>query len=155
MPSIDINTFLKRGQLYTITFKSSGWYKPLLDTITSELQYIPGIGNATATYSGGLLGTGFFSDQLDVTFLYTGDGSDVIANIVQNMLDQISGTFAQFDYVGAYTGATGTPTEVDKVTDPIKSLTNPTSLWAIAIILIVVVFVASGGIGITKQFTSK
>jgi hypothetical protein len=154
MAAIDVSTFLVNGHQYTLSFSQSGW-NPIragVADVTSALQYLPTTKNLTVALKGGVLG--LFANQYDVTFVYTGDGSDVLANLVEPMtqaLDQLE-TLATFDFLGAAEGGAGVAPNTTPSDSPKPSWVPSTStLWAIAIIAILVVFVMSGGASVLRR----
>jgi len=115
-----------------------------LDTVTSELQFIPTITNIQIKLVGGVFG--FFADQFDVTFTYTGDGSDTAANIIQPMLDALNGVLASFDFVGITSGDTGVPTEgTDAGGGAHIPEISTTTIALVVVGIALVVFLVSGG----------
>jgi hypothetical protein len=155
--NVDISTFMVKGQAYTVSLKSVGIGRPNIDTINSALQYVAGVSAPSIKLVGGFYG--LFADQFDVTFTYSGDGSDVIANVVGRILDATnSGYFTELEFVGAYTGATGTPTEGTAAGGGFQqpSLIPDTSTLVLIVLgLGLVVFIASGGPKLIKGATGS
>lgn len=160
--TLDISTFIVPGHVYTFSIKSSGLYRPLLNTVQSELDYIATISGVSVKLVGGVLG--FFADQFDVTFTYVGDGSDVVANIVQQILDATSVDLASFDFIGAvdntFTGQTGgIPTEGTTAgggagaTLPSLPTTSNVTTWLVLGVIGIglIVFLTSGGPSVTRR----
>jgi hypothetical protein len=155
MPAIDVSTFLANGQQYTVSFAQSGW-NPIragVADVTSALQFIPNVKNLTVALKGGVFG--LFANQYDVTFVYTGDGSDVLANLVEPMtqaLDQLE-TLASFDFLGASTGAAGVAPNTTPGDSPGLPglIPSSSSLWAIVIVAVLIVFVMSGGASVLRR----
>jgi hypothetical protein len=155
MAAVEISTFLNRGQQYTFSFAQGG-LNPIRKgaaDVTEALQYLSGVSQLSVALVGGVMG--LFANQYDVTFTYVGDGSDTVANLVQNMLDALDSTFYTFDFLGANSGGGGvTPNDAAATnTNDLASgfgLTS-SSLWAIAIVALAVVFVMSGGASASRR----
>lgn len=150
MAAVDISTFLVRGGQYTISLKSNGLYRPLLDTVTSELQFVPSISGIQVKLVGGIYG--FFADQFDITFTYTGDGSDVAANVAGNMINAMSVNLASFELVGVSIGPAGIPTEGTSAGGgaQLPSI-DKTTVALIVVGIGLIVFLASGGATVTRR----
>lgn len=155
MAPVDLSQFLTPGQTLTLSFKQSG-LNPIragVADVTSALQYLAlPIKNPSVVLVGGVFG--LFANQYDITFQYSGDGSDVLANLqvpIQDALNNLE-TLASFDFLGANAGAGGVAPNSTPGTSPgLPALIPSTSgLWAIAIIVLLVVFVMSGGAGVVR-----
>ena len=154
MPAIGVEQFLVSGQQYTISFAQNGWNPIRAGSadVTSALQYIPNVKNLSVHLVGGVFG--LFANQYDVNFTYTGDGADALAVVVEPMLEVLDNleTLATFDFLGANTGSGGVDPNSKPADSPKPSWIPSTSaLWAIAIVAILVVFLASGGAGILRR----
>lgn len=161
MSTVDLSQFLVRGHQYTVSLKSTGWYRPLLDTVSSELQFLPNSSGITVNLVGGVFG--LFADQFDVSFWYIGDGADVLAGPVGAMLEATSTGGAELDFVGAVDNtASGTSggiavegTSGNSGAPSLPSTTNITTWLVLGVIgLGLVVFLTSGGPGLIKGATS-
>ena len=154
MAAIDVSTFLENGRQYTISFAQSGW-NPIragAADVTSALQYIPNVSGLSVKLVGGVFG--LFANQYDVSFTYTGDGTDVLAIVLEPMLEALDNleTLATFDFLGANAGAGGVDPNSKPADSPDLSFIPSTSaLWAIAVIAILVVFFASGGVALLRR----
>lgn len=152
---VDLSTFLSPGTVYTMSFSAS-----ILSYISGSAFDTAAMDGALATISGISQAQAWqpnhFSSQVNVTFTYTGDGSDVVANlyqtIVQALEDSTSGTF---DYVGTVINPGGEvpgtqPNALGSQPIKVPALDLSSSLWAIALIGLLVVFVYSGGATATR-----
>lgn len=155
MPALSVQDFLQPGRVYTFSFKSDGWYRPMLDTVTSELQAVPYISGASVKLVGGVFG--FFADQFDVTFTYTGDGSDAVGSIAGYIMQATSQGLVDLSFVGAVGGDSGVPTEGTSAgggpgtqTGTTFGISN-TTLFLIVGGLVVVAFLASGGPSVARS----
>ena len=161
MATVDLSQFMVRGHQYTVSLKSNGWYRPLLDTVSSELQFLPNASGISVKLVGGVFG--LFADQFDVSFWYIGDGADVVAGPVNAMIEATSIDGAELDFIGAVdntaSGSTGgIPTEGtdgNSGAPTLPSSTNITTWLVLGVIgLGLVVFLTSGGPGIIRRATA-
>jgi hypothetical protein len=158
--ALDVSSFLTSGADYTFSFSPSvgsildSAFSSDLSSLFSPLQFVSRISNVTVKQAPGL------SLQLNVSFVYTGDGSDTVANAIQWILDAWASTqlFGTYDFVGA----TGGPAPIatggsDALTSGISSAissvipTSSSGLWAIVLILVIVAFLMSGGSAFLKR----
>lgn len=158
--SIDVSSFLTKGQQYTFSFLPAGAvsivYRPSLDDVTAVLQGVAGI-DALAV---AVQPASFFSvsgDQFNVTFTYAGDGSDTVASMQGSLLDQLNTLATSFSFVAAYGSAAGAPADTSGVTENLQAAADalknsvgsilPSTgwIWGIAVILVLALFVYSGG----------
>lgn len=163
--TLDMNTNMVHGRQYTFSFLSGvgiaaqiGGVIADAPTLTAALQadmggYISSISVKAASD----LAQQFLSDtQLDVTFVYTQAGADTVASISEMMLGSIylsESSYAQAltnapTFIGAYTGSFGTDSTPFGLPD--LSVPSASSLWAIAILALLGVFVFSGGATATR-----
>jgi hypothetical protein len=154
--SLDISAFLQRGAVYTVSFKSTGLYRPSLDTVVAALQYLPNASNVSVKLVGGVFG--FFADQFDMTFNYTGDGSDTVAGIIQPSLDALNnlGIGVGFDFVGASGGSVGVPVEGSTQGGGAGSTLPTIDTTTIVLVVIglgLIIFLASGGPSLIRRAT--
>jgi len=118
-----------------------------LTDVTSQTQTIPYLSGVYAHSSSLLSG-----NEFDVTFTYNGDGSDTMAYAVQSILDATSGFLGNnLNFLGAYVGDTGVE---GNQPPPPNILPSSSSLWAIAVIGILVVFVLAGGPSVARRATA-
>jgi hypothetical protein len=150
MASIGINDVLRTGQVYTLSFKPS-FAAELggamdLSALTAPLQYIDGISGVQ------VITPALFSGQVDVHFTYSGDGADASA-MVQAILNAWDNaiSFGSFTWIGATTTTTGLGTVAPDLSGLVPS---SSSLWALAVIALVAVFVFSGGAGVVRRAVS-
>lgn len=160
--AIDLATFLTKGQQYTFSLQPSGAvsyvYRPSLADVTAAIDGLPGVDSLAVAVQP----ANFFSisgDQFNVTFDYSGDGSDTVASIEGAMLDALSDLSTGFTFIAAYVGASGTPADTSGVSETlhaaVKSVVPSTSsLWAIALIGLIVIFFLSGGATVLRRATA-
>jgi hypothetical protein len=156
--ALDISSFLQQGSQYTFSLTPSGlisnFYRPSSDDVLTALQGVPGL-DALAVV---VQPASFFSlgaDQFNVTFVYSGDGSDTVASMAGQLIDALSGLSTSFSFVSAYGGPAGAPADTSGLTQAANSLSNVVpstgSLWAIALIGLIVIFLLSGGAQIVRR----
>jgi hypothetical protein len=157
--ALDVSTFLTPGADYTFSFSPSlgsvldSAFSSDLSSLFSPLQFVSRISSATVKQAAGL------SLQLNVSFVYIGDGSDTVANAIQWILDAWASSqlFGTYDFVGAAGGSAPIATGgSDLVTSGITSglaplLPSSSGLWAIVGILLIVAFLMSGGSAFLKR----
>jgi len=158
--ALDLGTFLQPGAVYTFSFSPSAGsildsaFSSDLSGLIGPLQYLSNMANVSVKQASG------FSFGLTVTFTYTGDGSDVVASAVQWILDAWTSSqlFGNYDYIGATGGSAPIATGgSDLLTSGISSLVpgSSSSLWALAVIVLLIVFVFSGGAGVTRTLAAR
>jgi CheY-like chemotaxis protein len=165
MPALDINEFLVRGQQYTMSFSASA-----LNYITAGAFDLSALDAALQGMSGlsgtQVISSGWFSAQVNVVFTYDGDGTDMVAQIVQDILTAFTNaTVGSWTYVGTLSSSLKTGDAVAGVGKQTAGeigaavsgvLPNLSSgLWAVVVIALIAVFIFSGGIGVTKTLVSK
>lgn len=150
---------LQPGVQYTFSFKPSGAlsvvYRPSLSDVTAVIDGVGGV-DALAVV---VQPASFFSigsDQFNVTFTYNGDGSDTVESMTSDMLDALSSLSTAFQFIAAYQGGSGTPADTSGVSEDIHAaaaavIPSTGSLWAIALIAIVVLFFFSGGASVVRR----
>jgi hypothetical protein len=166
---LDPTVGLTPGAQYTLSMNESGGIlaalvvPPSALTVQQELVDDCSIDIATSISVQSFQetnGTGY-----DVTFIYSGDGTDSANDVFQEFANSLSGIITSWNYLGIVVGATGfaaansVTTQVSTAASNAAAAINPlipssSSLWAIAIIAIVAVFVFSGGIGVVRGATS-
>lgn len=138
--TLDVSDFLSPGGRYTITVNEPTLATGTnIDTILGSLQGISTMSHVVLARNGW---------DFDVTFTYTGDGTDVVANLFQQIADRLDSWYGSWSYVGAYRGAVGAGTGT-KTNISIPAFSS-SGLWAIAIIVLLIVFVMSGGAGLAR-----
>jgi hypothetical protein len=99
---------MKGGITYTFTLLLANWFgQPSIPTILADLDaYAPGfMGSVTASWSAGL---GLLTNYLNITFNYTGDGSDVISDVAAELIAALSqGSGDSFTFYQATSGTAG------------------------------------------------
>jgi hypothetical protein len=144
---LDVNTFLIRGTQYTLALKPSFLSALDFESYDSLTSKVAGLSNLSGAYFHA--GTsGLMSNEVDCTFTYSGDGSDVVANIYQQVTDAIDGTFGNYDFVGMTQGAAGTD---ETGGTPLPTLPSSSYLWAFAALAIIALFVYTGGATATRR----
>lgn len=164
--ALDISGFLAQGGLYTFTLTPAGIvssvYRPSLDDVTAAIQGVPGVDSLAVTVQP----ANFFSispDQFNLSFVYHGDGADTVASMAGQLIDALSGLATSFSFVGAYGGPAGAPADTSGISENLQAaadtvkqsvssvLPGTGSLWAIAVIGLIVVFLLSGGAQIVRR----
>lgn len=160
MPSLDLSQFLTPGQQYTITVTPGGFVSylehPDVGSLTAALQGLnymnaPGLTVSTPAQIGG-------TDYYNVTFEYSGDGSDVVAGLYQQIADAFAAatSVSTWNFVGANQGAGGVAQQNQSGSLPSISSLVPSSgsLWAIVAILVIAAFLFSGGSSALRRVIS-
>lgn len=162
MPSLDLSQFLTPGQQYTITVEPGGVMSylehPDLGSLTAALQGLnfmsaPGLTVTTPVQLGG-------TDFYNVTFEYSGDGSDVVAGLYQEIADAFAAatSVSTWNFVGANQGAGGVAQQNQSGSLGLPSISSlvPSSgsLWAIVAILVIAAFLFSGGSSALRRVIS-
>lgn len=154
-----LSDFMVKGQQYTFSFQPSGIvasvYRPSSDSVLSALQFDPLLSQVSVAVQP----ASFWSvdnDQFNITFIYAGAGDDQVSDMVSSILDDLSNQTTSFNFVSAYTGATGAPADVANTGGiDINSIIPSTSgIWAIAIIVLLGVFVVSGGPSVARSLSA-
>lgn len=151
MATLDISTFLKRGQQYTFSFTPSFFSTLDFDsfaTLTGKLQTVAGM-SQVYVHTGD---NQAFSNTVNVTFVYAGDGSDVVANLASTIMERMSGFFGSYNFIGATSDGTGVPEKGGAELPDI--IPSTTAIVAIVVGLAIVAFLASGGAGLIRRATS-
>jgi hypothetical protein len=109
--AIQADDNLRSGLTYTFTFVLGNLFtQPSIPTILADLEaYAPDfIGSVTASWSAGI---GLFTNYLNVTFNYTGDGSDVAVDVANELIQAFSaGSGDDFTFEQATSGTSGIST---------------------------------------------
>ena len=99
---------LRSGFTYTFTFVLDNYFtQPSINTILADLDtYAPSfLGSVGASWSAGL---GLFTNYLNVTFTYIGDGSDVVSDVAAELIAAFAGgSNDDFTFTQASTGTAG------------------------------------------------
>lgn len=142
---LDLSSFLTPGQQYTITVEPGGLMSyvehPDVGALTAALQGLnfmdaPSLAVTTPVQIGG-------TDYYNVSFTYSGDGSDIVAGLYQEISDAFSAATAvsSWGFVGANQGGAGVGQQDQSGSLNLSSLVPSSgSLWAIVVILIIGVF---------------
>lgn len=159
---LDPNTYLLKGSRYTFSFvQSAGTWLTYysIDDITSRLQVSQGDLLSQVQVSDVKTGTfGLGGDQFDISFVYVGDGSDTVDSVATEISNDVGTWATELSYVGGQVGSTGVVV-ASETSDPLKAakdslLPSTGALWAVAVALVVVAFLASGGAGIVRNATA-
>src|SRR5271157_849573 len=147
MPALDINSFLTPGTQYTMSFSMStlAYVTNAFDNgpLLAALQGMSGVSSVSVNFPT------MTKEQVDVTFIYSGDGSDVAANLAGAIIQAFdSATSGSYDYIGTVSGATAPGFKPLDVSALVRSSSG---LWALAVIAIVAVFLFSGGAGLVRR----
>jgi hypothetical protein len=146
--------FLQRDQRYTITLEPAGFMSyiehPDIGTLTSALQGMANLSQPTLTI-GNVKGFGG-TDYYYVSFIYAGDGADTVAGIYQEIADSFSNAVSvhSWNFVGANTGAAGTPQEDPGKIDP-GLIPDSSWIWGFVAIAVLALFVYTGGATATRH----
>lgn len=140
LTALDLDTSLNPGGRYTITIN-----EPTLASGTSVQDVLSRLQGSDGMSQIALTKVGW---NWDVIFTYTGDGSDIVADIFQSIADRLNAWYGSWDYVGAYASATGAADSHSSV-----DLFSTGWLWALVALVILIVFIASGGIGVARTVT--
>jgi hypothetical protein len=161
MPStLGQSDFMVRGSQYTFSFTPSGMvaavYRPSVGDITGAINMDPLISGMSVSD----IPASFWSlanDQIDITFTYAGDGTDQVSDMANALMDDLSNLSTNFSFLGAYGGRAGTAPDVTGIDTTLAAtkkaaalLPSTTGLVAIAVIVLLGVFVLSGGAGATR-----
>lgn len=151
MAAIDLSTFLLRGQSYTVRFSIKSLTVTSSDVLT-DIQAIPYASQVGIPYFS------IFAERMDAAFIYAGDGSDVLANFVQNVIDLVSGNhfLTSVDFINAessYEQASGGIFAPGSTGQQLATSLTPTTSTLVLIVigLGLVVFLASGGASIVRR----
>jgi hypothetical protein len=160
---------LTPGQTYTMTLTEGGL--GLLATAAEQA-----IGSAASSVQSSLNGcagvdiasnisvtqTCFGLSNFQITFQYSGDGTDSATDVFNEFANALESLGTSWSYVGTVTGGptncalgnaqAATVSAAKAVAKTACNIANsPSSLWAIAIIGIIAVFVLSGGVGAARS----
>jgi len=142
LTALNVDTSLNPGGRYTITINeptlASG---TSVQDVLSKLQGSDSMGQVALTKVGW---------NWDVTFTYEGDGSDTVSDVFQEIATRLDAWYGSWDYVGAYASATGAADAHTRLNIPLPS---SGWLWALVALVILIVFIASGGIGVARTVT--
>lgn len=153
MTSLDLSTFLTPGTQYTISIAgSTAAITETSDAVLSALATNPLFSQVSVARS--ILDSPL---NWDITFVYAGDGSDVVANAFGAIQTALEGTFTSWDFISCTQGASGSVTSTQTSTVGLPSLSSllPSSsgLWAIVILVAIGVFLFSGGANVLRGLT--
>lgn len=141
--SLDLSTFLVRGERYTITV-----VEPILEAgrdvtyVLSKVNTISIISQVSVSKVGW---------NWDIKFTYVGDGADVVANVSGAILEQLATWYASWEFAGAYTGDKGAAQTQQDTTKVDIPLPTTSTLVLLVIGLGLIVFLASGGATIARR----
>lgn len=142
--------------------ESAGFFAPLVIPPTA-LDVTSTLVNSTAVDLATSISVQSYQEvngtAYDITFVYTGDGTDSATDVFQEFASALEGLITNWNYLGTSNGAAGVA-KCQSVTNQVKctvaSVTpSSTSLVAIAVIALAVIFVASGGIGVARSVASS
>jgi hypothetical protein len=99
---------LSPGITYTFTFELENWFSmPSVSTVLADItsQMADFISSPSASWSSGI---GPLTNYLNVTFTYSGDGSDVVSDVANEFLAAFqTGSNDSYSYVQAVSGGGG------------------------------------------------
>lgn len=130
--SISLSTYCNPGSQYTIAFQPTGMGNPFDSSNNwyNAGSLIPQITVNNVNMNGGI----FSTNEIDVTFIYDGDGTDTLASIGGDFTNQLNSTLWGYQTIGAAAGS-GNPTPSSNNTglgalgNDVKNLANTTSSW--------------------------
>lgn len=166
--TIDPNAGLTPGQQYTLSMQESGIVGTVigttLDKVNSDLAAGENSGaidiaaNVVASQSVLYVLT---QPPYDVTFIYTGDGTDTATDVFNQLANCLNGFAFSWTYVicvggtAAGSSAAQTQAQVGKAVDTIgniaSTVSSPSVLWPIVILAVIGIFIYSGGPSILKH----
>lgn len=161
--TLNMNENLVHGQQYTFSFLSGVGIAAQVGgviadgpTLTAQFQAdLSGFMSGITVKVASDLEQQFLSDtQVDVTFIYTQAGADTVSSLSDLLMASLyqgesfySSVLTNYpSFVGAYGGSQGAV----KNGLGIPSLPSTSSLWAIAVLALLGVFVFSGGASATR-----
>jgi len=151
--ALDVSSFLQRGITYTFSFGAGSLHRSF-EEVDAALAFLPNLSSVTARFDHGIV-----DDRLDVTGVYSGDGSDTVANIIQEIWDalDVSGdSSGNYDFVGVRSGSTGASEGDVNLPGGLKIPTLPSSssIWAVVLLFALVIFLTSGGSAFLRRVTA-
>lgn len=148
MPALDPNAALTPGAQYTLTMEAGAATSvSSVDAITQELVNSNAVDLATSIQTNKQLLSVL---AYDVTFTYTGDGTDSGLDVFNEFHSVLSGWFSSWTFVAIAQGTTpGTGSATGGL--DLTKLVSSSSLWAIAVIALIVVFLLSGGTSVIRR----
>jgi hypothetical protein len=156
MNPLDPNASLTMGTQYTLSMSVSGVVGVLanqsVDSITQQLEQSAAVDLATGIQTNSPL---LHPSTYNVTFTYSGDGTDSAIDVFSEFANALNGFDKTWDFIAIASGAapgTGGAGTVPPGTLP--ALPGASSLWAIALIVIVAVFFFSGGASLVRRVTA-
>lgn len=165
MAVVDPGAGLINSQQYTMTVnQTAGLLAPLvippsaLD-VTATLENSPAVDLATSIVVNSYQQMNGLA--YDVTFTYTGDGTDSGADVFNEFADALDGLITNWNLISMSTGAAGLAATSGisgqasaAVAAVQNALPGSSSLWAIAVIAVLAIFVLSGGVGVARSVSS-
>jgi hypothetical protein len=152
MNPIDPNAALVTGRQYTLSMSVSGLgilENQSVDSITQQLEQSGQVDLATAIQTNSSL---LHPLTYDVTFTYSGDGTDAAMDVFQEFTNALNGPISTWNFISVASGAAaGTGTAGELPPGAASLLPGASSLWAIALIAIVAVFFFSGGSSLLRR----
>jgi len=150
--ALGVNDTLQPGVQYTFSF-DAGAVHASFEEIDAALQYLTYLNQVTAVFDHGIV-----NDRLDVTGVYTGDGSDSVVAMVQQILNALpsgwlSGTY---NYAGTRMGSTGA-VEGNLTLPSLPAILSAGSsaLWPILLLVLVAAFLFYGGGNVVKPLLKR
>jgi hypothetical protein len=139
---------LTNGKSYTMSMQAGvATIVASVDQLTTDLENSAAVDLASAIQTN----KQFFSvSTYDVTFTYTGDGTDTVADVFNEFASALDGWFASWKFIACVEGTT--PGTGSSTKDP-PSFPTASSLWAIVVIGLIVLFFFSGGASLVRRAT--
>lgn len=120
--ALELDDNLSRGVTYTFTFDLDNLFSmPSIATLLNDIrQQAPSfVGSVGASWSSGV---GLLTNYLNVTFSYSGDGSDVVSDVADELIQVFSdGSSDNFSFVQA-TGGTAGVTSTTAITKAVSQV---------------------------------
>jgi hypothetical protein len=164
MATIDPNAGLTPGAQYTLSMSEGGLVGTVIgtnvDKVNSDLSAgldsgaIDIAANAVASQS---VLYALSQPPYDITFTYTGDGSDSATDVFNQFASVLAGFAFSWTYVicvgGTAAGSSAAQTQAT-LASAASALTSPSFLWPIVILAVIFLFFYSGGASILKHATA-
>jgi hypothetical protein len=171
LPTIDPNAGLAPGQQYTLSMAEAGIVGTVIGTNVDKVNADLSAGEdsgaidiaAGAVASQSML-YAFSQPPYDITFTYTGDGSDSPMDVFQQFANVLNGFGFSWNFVicvggtAAGTAAAQTQAQIGSAVSAVENAASlaasPSFLWPVVILVLVAVFVFSGGASILRHATA-
>jgi len=167
--NVGLDSPLTPGSTYTMSIRQGGvlgYFEPATsgDSLTSTLDNSGLVDLATnITVTQNTLATPY---DFNVTFTYSGDGTDQLSDVFNEFVSALASFGTNWTFVLCVEGTqagTQAATAGAAISNAASSLSktasslfgSPGSLWAIAVIALIVVFLLSGGPSLIRPLVSR